>query len=69
MKDHAVRLIHARCTQHMEQIAELFKPGAKITLIVRQPGFPEQDVMLSDDTIEGAAEVLERSKTRFPSNG
>lgn len=53
----------------MEQIAELFKPGAKITLIVRQPGFPEQDVMLSDDTIEGAAEVLERSKTRFPSNG
>lgn len=69
MSDHSVRLMHARCTQHLEQIAELFKKDAKITLVVRMPGFPERDVLLTDDTIEGIAEVLERSKSRAPTNG
>lgn len=69
MKDHAVRLMHARCTEHLEQISQLFKDGAKVTLIVRTPGFPERDVLLSDDTLEGANEVIERTKTRKPVNG
>jgi len=61
--------MHARCSEHLEQIQSLFKDGAKVTLIVRTPGFPERDVLLSDDTLEGAGEVLERTKTRKPSNG
>lgn len=69
MKSHAVQLVRSRCAEHLEQVSELFKHGAKVTLIVRTPGFPEQDFMLGDDTIEGAMELLERSKTRQPDNG
>lgn len=63
---HAVQLVRNRCSQHLEAVAALFKPGAKITLIVRRPGFPDQDYLLGDDTIEGAIELLERCKARQP---
>lgn len=66
MKSHAVQLVRSRCSEYLEQISWLFKPGAKITLLVRMPGFPEQDYMLGDDTIEGAMELLERCKRRKP---
>lgn len=68
-RDHAVRLLHARLTEHLSQMAESFKPGMKLTFIARRPGFPEQDVLLGDDTLDGATEVIERTRTRSPVNG
>jgi hypothetical protein len=59
-------LVRNRCSEYLEQITALFKPGVKVTLIVRRPDFPEQDYMLGDDTIDGAIEVLERCKARKP---
>jgi hypothetical protein len=66
VNSHAVTLVRNRCSEHLEQIESLFKAGAKVTLIVRQPSDPEQDFMLSSDTLAGAMEVLERSKARAP---
>jgi hypothetical protein len=37
---------------HMDEILGLFKPGAKITVIVRFPGLPDRDLIMSDDELE-----------------
>lgn len=37
---------------HMDEIVGLFKPGAKITVIVRFPGLPDRDLIMSDDELE-----------------
>lgn len=66
MNSHAVTLVRNRCSEYLEQIESLFRSGAKVTLIVRQPSDPEQDFMLSSDTLDGAMEVLQRSKARAP---
>lgn len=50
----------------IEQIANLFKPGAKLTIVVRNHDDPEQDFVMGNDTMEGAIAALERSKTRKP---
>lgn len=51
-------------SEYLADIERMFKHGVKVTLLVRRPGFPAQDFMLSSDTPEGAIELLERSKTR-----
>ena len=49
-------------SHHLEQIAKLFKPGMKITLVVRNPDEPdgEQDTLLTDDTIPEVIRALEQ---------
>lgn len=39
-----------------------FKPGARMTIIARQPGKPEQDFVLTDDTLDEIAALVERRK-------
>jgi hypothetical protein len=56
-----------RCGQqmafHMEEIAKLFKPGVKLTLLVRNPGHPERNAFLSDeDNIDEAVEAIKQLK-------
>lgn len=48
---------------HMNRILQCFKPGAKITVLVRNQTH-EQDFMMSNDTIDEAIALLERSKAR-----
>jgi len=45
----------------MEQIVSCFKPGVKITVLVRSPDHPEFDFMMTDDT-EG--EIIAMVKRR-----
>ena len=45
---------------HMEKIVENFKPPVQITVLVRRPGFPEQDFCLTDDDLKLAIEALNR---------
>lgn len=52
-----VRGVASRC---MDEIIECFKPGAKITLIVRTPGHDEGDFCLSSDSDEGVRAVVAR---------
>lgn len=59
-------VIHLRqvASDHLADIESLFKYPMKVTLLVRREGFPDQDFMLSSDTIDGAIAMLERSRAR-----
>lgn len=49
-----------RMRQHADEIKELFVDGAKITILVRQPSYPDgsRDFVLTDDTLKEAIEAL-----------
>lgn len=44
----------------MDSIAGRFKPGAKVTVIVRLPGNDEADFMLTNDTPEEIGRLIAR---------
>lgn len=50
---------------HMDEILACFKPGAKITVLVRRPEKPDgsQDFVLTNDTIDDAIAALQTRKT------
>jgi hypothetical protein len=48
--------------EKLAEIADLLAPGAKLTLVVRFDGLPEQDIVLTDDTVDGAIEALNRRR-------
>lgn len=45
---------------HMDAILRLFKPGAKITVLVRTPDYPDgsRDMLMTSDDIENAIAAL-----------
>lgn len=51
---------------HLDKIEKCFKPGVKMTILVRRPGEPEQDFVMSNDTAEGIVGILDRSLSRTP---
>lgn len=51
--------------QHLNTIAALFKPGAEITLLVRRPGEPTQDFMLTSEGPDAADELIAMIERRF----
>lgn len=48
-------------SEHMEAIVACFKPGVKITVLVRTPDHPTRDFCMTDDNL---AEVIEMVKRR-----
>lgn len=46
--------------QHMDAILSNFLPGAKITVLVRRPGEPERDFMMTDDDPLEAIAMIQR---------
>ncbi len=50
----------------LAKLQQLFNPGMKLTFIARNPGFPDQEVVITavDDDLEAIIAVLERSKAR-----
>lgn len=49
---------------YLAEIAELFKPGMKLTFIARMPGNDEADVLITDDSMGGIEGVVRRSASR-----
>jgi len=49
---------------HMDKILALFKPGAKITVVVRFPGLPDRDLIMSDDELEEVIAACRRRNGR-----
>lgn len=45
---------------HLNDIAKLFKPGVKITLMVRTPGHPARDLLMTIDDYESISAMLDR---------
>lgn len=46
----------------LNQIAEYFVEGSKLTLMVRQPNKPDQDFMLSNDDMDQVIEMAQRRR-------
>ncbi len=44
----------------MEEVRALFLPGVKLTVIVRRPGKPEHDFMMTDDDPDEAVALIHR---------
>jgi hypothetical protein len=44
----------------LDRVKEAFKPGVKITILVRTPGLPDRDFAMTDDTWEEAIGMLQR---------
>ncbi len=55
---------HAEVAEHCAQVAKLFKPGAKVTILIRNPSQADGDMVVSDDAIDSAIAALERLKTK-----
>jgi hypothetical protein len=55
-----VRGVGHLISEHLGEIAALFKPGTKLTLLARQPHMPDgsQDMVLTDDTLDRAIAAL-----------
>jgi pyoverdine/dityrosine biosynthesis protein Dit1 len=60
------RDLYQRISIHLARIQELFRPGAKITIIIRNPMVNDDDVLLGDDNIELAITAIRRLAERPP---
>lgn len=49
-------------SDHMDSIVRCFKPGVKITVLVRTPGFPGRDFMMTSDDHSELIAMIERRK-------
>lgn len=51
--------------EKLDEILAMFKPGRKISLFVRTPGEPEQDLMITDEKDDGEiVAMIHRSRKR-----
>lgn len=46
----------------MDEIIGCFKPGVKITVLVRTPAHPDRDFCMTNDTMDDVVAMAERRK-------
>lgn len=51
----------------MDDILAIFKPGARITVMVRRPEHPERDFLMTNDELAEAAALIQRRMEAGPS--
>lgn len=56
--------VHADIATHLVEIEGLFKGRRKCTVIVRNPENDEEDVLVSNDSIDGIRQAVERAAVR-----
>jgi hypothetical protein len=59
-----IRGVHAEVANHCGDIADLFKPGAKVTILIRNPSQADGDMVVTDDEIDLAMQALQRLKEK-----
>lgn len=68
--DNSLRAVEASCSDALNAIAGLFKPGVRITLLVRTPGEPDRDfLMTSEADLSEAAAMIERRRAAGADRG
>jgi len=55
-----LQYVQMNVASYMERIVKHFKPGVKIAVLVRSPGFPDRDFMMTDDSIPELRAMLDR---------
>lgn len=70
MKDSNLERIRREAEAHLAAIQDLFRPGWRATVIVRNPDKPDgtQDFLLTDDNLDEVSAALELLKRR-PESG
>lgn len=59
MSGDIVQTVGNTIARHADEIAAMFKPGAKVTIYVRNPGgAPGEDMLISSDDIGAAIEAM-----------
>lgn len=58
----SLELLHVQqaASDHLDEIKVMFKPGVKVTLLVRTPTHPDRDFVMTDDDMAEAVAMLER---------
>lgn len=66
MSDHekTMAMFHELVTDHLNAIRSVFQRPVKMTLICREEGDPDNEVILTDDSMRGIEAALERAKHR-----
>lgn len=49
-------------SRHMDEILRCFKSGAKITVLVRSPGYPDRDFVMTNDDLDELTAMIARRK-------
>lgn len=65
-KDRTLTDLHDRIAEHADAISLLFQPGAKVTVVVRNEGYGDAGVVVSDDALP---EVLAEIRARMEAAG
>lgn len=53
-------LVQREVAEAMDRILSHFKDGAKITVVVRSPGYPDRDFMMTNDDTAELVKLIER---------
>ena len=56
----SLRRTQQTVNDHMLDIASIFNPGVKVTVLVRTPSHPNRDFMMTDDEIPELRAMLDR---------
>jgi hypothetical protein len=57
--------LHAEVARHCGEIADLFKRGeARVTILIRNPGVTDGDIVVTDDQFDSAIAALHQLKTK-----
>lgn len=55
---------HEQATRHLNQIAAMLTPDAKLTLVCRFPGYEEREIVVTKDDLGEVMLVLSRAAGR-----
>jgi hypothetical protein len=56
--------VHQEVSAFLTEAERFFKPGVKLTFIMRRPDNDECDILITDDSLDELAAVIERMKKR-----
>jgi hypothetical protein len=60
-----LHLVTESVSEYMDKILKLFRPGAKITVLVRSPQVPgDADFILTNDDLTEARKAIQRQQER-----
>ena len=62
-----LELVRQEVARHMDEILALFKAGAEITVLVRSPGYPDRDFLMTSDTPDEIVAAIRRRLEEKPS--
>lgn len=60
----ALRAVAEMVRFHMEEIRKGFKPGVRVTVLVRTPDHPRRDFMMTTDDPDEILKMVQRRKVQ-----